>query len=187
MKGMGYTSKSRLQLSSEIRKAELDQTVTNSDIVSLPARLTQIPGELVSMPTELFLHAKPTFILINTDRPAHQRTRSCQCPEGPGIIHRGATGLVSFLKNHPVRQSVCAIGALLVAVVPRHYRCSWQRLTITIAIAPRNFRDQKSRQVSSAAQQCLPTKPHTRELSFGTSARGLISSKKGTYHIFAIS
>lgn len=66
MKVWAYTSKSRLQLPPEIRKAELNQLFRECDIVSLHCPLTEATRNLVN--AERLALMKPTAILINTAR-----------------------------------------------------------------------------------------------------------------------
>ena len=66
MKVWAYTSKSRLQLPPEIRKAELDQLFHECDIISLHCPLTDSTREMVN--AERLRLMKPTAILINTGR-----------------------------------------------------------------------------------------------------------------------
>lgn len=66
MKVWAYTSKSRLQLPPEIRKAELDQIFHECDIISLHCPLTESTHELVNAKRLALM--KPTSILINTGR-----------------------------------------------------------------------------------------------------------------------
>ena len=66
MKVWAYTSKSRLQLPPEIRKAELDQLFHECDIISLHCPLNDSTRELINA-NRLSL-MKPTSILINTGR-----------------------------------------------------------------------------------------------------------------------
>lgn len=66
MKVWAYTSKSRLQLPPEIRKAELNQLFHECDIVSLHCPLTEATRNLVN--AERLALMKPTAILINTAR-----------------------------------------------------------------------------------------------------------------------
>lgn len=66
MKVHAYTSKSRLQLPPEIRKAELDELFATCDIVSLHCPLTEETRELVN--EQRLKLMKPSAILINTGR-----------------------------------------------------------------------------------------------------------------------
>ena len=66
MKVYAYTSKSRLQLPPEIRKAELDKLFATCDIVSLHCPLTEETRELVNERRLKLM--KPSAILINTGR-----------------------------------------------------------------------------------------------------------------------
>lgn len=66
MKVWAYTSKSRLQLPPEIRKAELNQLFRECDIVSLHCPLTEATRNLVN--AERLAMMKPTAIIINTAR-----------------------------------------------------------------------------------------------------------------------
>lgn len=66
MKVWAYTSKSRLQLPPEIRKADLDQLFHECDIVSLHCPLNDSTREMVNA-SRLSL-MKPTSIIINTGR-----------------------------------------------------------------------------------------------------------------------
>lgn len=66
MKVWAVTSKSRLQLPPEIRKADLDQVFHECDIISLHCPLTDSTRNLVNA-NRLSL-MKPTSILINTGR-----------------------------------------------------------------------------------------------------------------------
>lgn len=66
MKVWAYTSKSRLQLPPEIRKAELDQIFHECDIISLHCPLTESTHELVNAKRLALM--KPNSILINTGR-----------------------------------------------------------------------------------------------------------------------
>lgn len=66
MKVYAYTSKSRLQLPPEIRKAELDELFATCDIVSLHCPLTAATHHLVNESRLKLM--KPTAILINTGR-----------------------------------------------------------------------------------------------------------------------
>lgn len=66
MKVWAYTSKSRLQLPPEIRKAELNQLFRECDIVSLHCPLTEATRNLVN--AERLTMMKPTAIVINTAR-----------------------------------------------------------------------------------------------------------------------
>lgn len=66
MKVWAYTSKSRLQLPPEIRKAELNQLFRECDIVSLHCPLTEATRNLVN--AERLAMMKPTAIVINTAR-----------------------------------------------------------------------------------------------------------------------
>lgn len=66
MKVHAYTSKSRLQLPPEIRKAELDELFATCDIVSLHCPLTADTHHLVNESRLKLM--KPTAILINTGR-----------------------------------------------------------------------------------------------------------------------
>lgn len=66
MKVWAYTSKSRLQLPPEIRKAELNQLFRECDIVSLHCPLTESTRNLVN--AERLAMMKPTAIVINTAR-----------------------------------------------------------------------------------------------------------------------
>lgn len=66
MKVYAYTSKSRLQLPPEIRKAELDELFATCDIVSLHCPLTADTHHLVNESRLKLM--KPTAILINTGR-----------------------------------------------------------------------------------------------------------------------
>lgn len=66
MKVYAYTSKSRLQLPPEIRKAELDELFATCDIVSLHCPLTADTHHLVNERRLKLM--KPTAILINTGR-----------------------------------------------------------------------------------------------------------------------
>lgn len=66
MKVWAYTSKSRLQLPPEIRKAELNQLFRECDIVSLHCPLTEATHNLVN--AERLAMMKPTAIIINTAR-----------------------------------------------------------------------------------------------------------------------
>ena len=66
MKVWAYTSKSRLQLPPEIRKAELDQIFHECDIISLHCPLTESTHELVNARRLALM--KPNSILINTGR-----------------------------------------------------------------------------------------------------------------------
>lgn len=66
MKVWTYTSKSRLQLPPEIRKAELNQLFRECDIVSLHCPLTEATRNLVN--AERLTMMKPTAIVINTAR-----------------------------------------------------------------------------------------------------------------------
>lgn len=66
MKVWAYTSKTRLQLPPEIRKAELNQLFRECDIVSLHCPLTEATRNLVN--AEQLALMKPTAIVINTAR-----------------------------------------------------------------------------------------------------------------------
>ena len=66
MKVWAVTSKSRLQLPPEIRKADLDQVFHECDIVSLHCPLTDSTRNLVNANRLALM--KPTSILINTGR-----------------------------------------------------------------------------------------------------------------------
>ncbi len=66
MKVWAYTSKSRLQLPPEIRKADLDQLFHECDIISLHCPLNDSTREMVNA-SRLSL-MKPTSIIINTGR-----------------------------------------------------------------------------------------------------------------------
>lgn len=66
MKVHAYTSKSRLQLPPEIRKAEFDELFATCDIVSLHCPLTADTHHLVNESRLKLM--KPTAILINTGR-----------------------------------------------------------------------------------------------------------------------
>ncbi len=66
MKVHAYTSKSRLQLPPEIRKAELDELFATCDIVSLHCPLTADTHHLVNESRLKLM--KPSAILINTGR-----------------------------------------------------------------------------------------------------------------------
>lgn len=66
MKVWAYTSKSRLQLPPEIRKAELNQLFRECDIISLHCPLTEATCNLVN--AERLAMMKPTAIIINTAR-----------------------------------------------------------------------------------------------------------------------
>lgn len=66
MKVWAYTSKSRLQLPPEIRKAELNQLFRECDIISLHCPLTEATRNLVN--AERLAMMKPTAIIINTAR-----------------------------------------------------------------------------------------------------------------------
>lgn len=66
MKVWAYTSKSRLQLPPEIRKAELDQIFHECDIISLHCPLTESTRELVN--AKRLAMMKPNSIIINTGR-----------------------------------------------------------------------------------------------------------------------
>lgn len=66
MKVWAYTSKTRLQLPPEIRKAELNQLFRECDIVSLHCPLTEATRNLVN--AERLAMMKPTAIVINTAR-----------------------------------------------------------------------------------------------------------------------
>ena len=66
MKVHAYTSKSRLQLPPEIRKAELDELFATCDIVSLHCPLTADTHHLVNERRLKLM--KPSAILINTGR-----------------------------------------------------------------------------------------------------------------------
>lgn len=66
MKVWAYTSKSRLQLPPEIRKAELAPLLRECDIVSLHCPLNDATRELIN--ADRLALMKPTSILINTGR-----------------------------------------------------------------------------------------------------------------------
>lgn len=66
MKVWAYTSKSRLQLPPEIKKAELDQIFRECDIISLHCPLTETTRELVN--AKRLAMMKPNSIMINTGR-----------------------------------------------------------------------------------------------------------------------
>ena len=66
MKVIAYTSKSKLQLSQEIKKAELDELFKQSDIVSLHCPLTADTRNMVNL--ERLKTMKESSILINTGR-----------------------------------------------------------------------------------------------------------------------
>ena len=66
MKVWAYTSKTRLQLPPEIRKAELNQIFRECDIVSLHCPLTETTRNLVN--AERLAMMKPKAIIINTGR-----------------------------------------------------------------------------------------------------------------------
>ena len=66
MKVWAVTSKSRLQLPPEIRKADLDQVFHECDIISLHCPLTDYTRELIN--AARLKQMKPNAILINTGR-----------------------------------------------------------------------------------------------------------------------
>ena len=66
MKVWAYTSKSKLQLPPEIKKAELEQIFRECDIISLHCPLTEQTNEFVN--AKLLSLMKPSAILINTGR-----------------------------------------------------------------------------------------------------------------------
>lgn len=66
MKVWAYTSKSRLQLPPEIRKAELDHLFHECDVISLHCPLTESTRGLVN--AQRLSLMKPSAILINTGR-----------------------------------------------------------------------------------------------------------------------
>ena len=98
MKVWAYTSKSRLQLPPEIRKAELDQLFHECDIISLHCPLNDSTRELINA-NRLSL-MKPTSILINTGRGPLINEQDLANALNTGIIY--AAGL-DVLSEEPPR------------------------------------------------------------------------------------
>ena len=98
MKVWAVTSKSRLQLPPEIRKADLDQVFHECDIISLHCPLTDSTRNLVNA-NRLSL-MKPTSILINTGRGPLVNEQDLADALNPGKIY--AAGL-DVLSEEPPR------------------------------------------------------------------------------------
>lgn len=135
MKVWAYTSKSRLQLPPEIKKAELDQIFRECDFISLHCPLNKDTKELVN--AQRLAQMKPSAVIINTGRGGLINESDLANALNEGILY--AAGL-DVLSEEPPRTDNPLLSARNCFITPHIAWANYEARQRLVRIAADNLK-----------------------------------------------